>query len=265
MAVYRFLNEIGSTYLQFIPIVERSPDRRAKQMGFDLNLPPVPGQAVSTSPVTAWSVGSEDYGQFLIAIFEEWVRTDVGRTFVQMFDVALGNWMGIGSSLCVFAETCGNALALEHDGDLFSCDHYVYPDYRLGNILNRSIVAMVQSSEQRKFGTDKSDTLPTYCRECEVRFACNGECPKHRFILTPSGEPGLNYLCAGYKRFFTHVDPYMKTMVDLLRSGRPASDIMPMVARRDRQREMESARRNDPCPCGSGKKFKKCCGSNPGV
>ena len=224
--VYRFLKECGSTYLQFIPLVERKRNDAARSLGLDLATPPRPGEPQEDSPVTPWSVPAPAYGEFLVAIFDEWVRRDVGRIFVQLFDVALGNWMGLGSSLCVFAETCGNALALEHNGDLYSCDHYVYPAYRLGNLLNSSLGEMAGSAAQRKFGQDKRDTLPRYCRECAVRFACHGECPKHRFIRTPDGEPGLNYLCAAYKRFFTHIDPYMKEMSDLLRAGFPAAHIM---------------------------------------
>jgi uncharacterized protein len=174
-------------------------------------------------------VKSEQYGIFLCAIFDEWVRQDVGKIFVQLFDVALGNWMGLGSSLCVFAEKCGAAMAIEHNGDVYSCDHYVYPKYRLGNVMNESLGALVGSRQQVKFGNDKADLLPRFCRECEVRFACNGECPKHRFIKTPDGEEGLNYLCAAYKRFFNHADPHMKTMGRLLREGRAAADIMEML------------------------------------
>jgi uncharacterized protein len=154
------------------------------------------------------------------------VRQDVGRVFVQLFDVALGNWMGLGSSLCVFAEKCGSALAVEHNGDLYSCDHYVYPQYRLGNLLNRSLGEMVQSRRQTQFGADKLASLPKYCRACDVRFACNGECPKHRFIPTPDGEPGLNYLCPAYKKFFHHIDPHLRAMGQLLRAGRAAAEIM---------------------------------------
>jgi uncharacterized protein len=181
--------------------------------------------------------------------------------FVQIFDVQLGIWMGIPSSLCVFMETCGNAMAMEHNGDLYSCDHYVYPRYKLGNVMADEMSAMSESEQQRKFGTDKRDTLPKYCRECDVRFACNGECPKHRFINTPDGEPGLNYLCAGYKRFFRHVDPYMQTMGRLLQAGRPAAEIMSMIREEETRTRAGkgSVGRNDPCPCGSGKKYKKCC------
>jgi uncharacterized protein len=177
-----------------------------------------------------------------------------------MFDVALGNWMGLGSSLCVFAKECGRALAIEHNGDLYSCDHFVYPKFKLGNILNQSLGAMVDSQQQQQFGIDKSSTLPKYCQNCEVRFACNGECPKHRFIHTPDGEAGLNYLCAGYKQFFNHIDPYMKLMSKLLNARRPASDIMGYLRQQEQQKALVTTGRNDPCPCGSGKKYKKCCG-----
>ncbi len=225
LEVYEFLKEIGSGFLQFIPLVERRRNNPARQLGLHLATPPSP-QDDRASSVTSWSVEPEAWGSFLIDIFERWVRRDVGHVFVQMFDVALGNWMGIGSGLCVFNETCGRSLAIEHNGDVYSCDHYVYPEYRLGNLMNRSLGDMVNSARQRTFGTDKRDTLPRYCRECPVRFACHGECPKHRFLRTPSGEPGLNYLCAGYRRFFLHVDPHMQKMANLLRQGRPAAHIM---------------------------------------
>lgn len=227
LKVYKFLKSIGSTFLQFIPLVERKSDTHAKEWGMDLAAPPdLEEKHPEHSPVTPWSVQSVAYGDFLIRIFDEWVKTDVGRIFVQHFDVALGNWMGTGAGLCVFAEKCGRALALEHNGDLYSCDHFVYPKYQLGNLMNQSLGAMVDSPQQVKFGKDKFDTLPKYCLNCEVRFACNGECPKHRFIKTPSGEPGLNYLCAGYKKFFLHVDPYMQVMCDLLRQNRAPAEIM---------------------------------------
>ena len=225
--VYRFLKDMGSTYIQFIPLVERKPNATARSLGLDLAAPPDLDEASDEySPVTAWSVGSVAYGDFLISIFDEWVRKDVGTIFVQLFDVALNNWMGLGSPLCVFAEKCGRALVMEHNGDVYSCDHFVYPKYKLGNLAEQTLGAMVESPAQIKFGEDKLTTLPAYCRSCEVRFACNGECPKHRFMRTPSGEPGLNYLCGGYKRFFKHIDPYMRTMCQLLNEGRLASDIM---------------------------------------
>jgi uncharacterized protein len=256
LEVYRFLKEIGSSFIQFIPLVERKADAAAHAQNLDLAAP-TDGE-FSKSPVTPWSVQAAQYGEFLCAIFDEWVRQDVGRHFVQIFDVALGNWVGGGSGLCVFSENCGSALAIEHNGDLYSCDHYVYPQYRLGNLMNQSLGEMVQSPQQIQFGKNKSATLPRYCRECEVRFACHGECPKHRFIRTPDGEPGLNYLCAAYKRFFNHADPYMKTMGELLRRRVAPAQIMDILARREQEDRWNTAGRNDPCPCGSGKKRKHC-------
>ena len=226
LEVYRFLKETGSTYLQFIPLVERKPNAGAKAHDLDFSEPPTAGKWSPSEPVTAWSVESRQYGEFLVAIFDEWVRQDVGKVFVQLFDSALGSWMGVGASLCVFAETCGTALVLEHNGDLYACDHYVYPRYKLGNLLNQTLEAMVSSPEQRRFGAEKQTTLPKYCRDCEVRFACHGECPKHRFLRTVDGEPGLNYLCAGYKRFFNHIDQPMRAIAALVQRGQPAALIM---------------------------------------
>lgn len=226
LEVYRFLKRIGSGFIQFIPLVERSAPADMKMRGFDFAAPPDLAREQTLSPVTVGSVEAGQYGNFLCAIFDEWLRHDVGKTFVQLFDVALGNWMGLGSSLCVFAEKCGAALAVEHNGDLYSCDHYVYPQYRLGNLMNQSLGEMVSSAPQKKFGADKSDTLPQFCRSCEVRFACNGECPKHRFIKTPAGEDGLNYLCPAYKNFFNHIDPAMRRMAQLLQTGHAAAEIM---------------------------------------
>ncbi len=266
LQVYRFLKEIGSGFIQFIPLVERKADKHFNPHGLDLALPPqVEGSEAEDCPVTGWSVRSKDYGNFLCGIFDEWLRRDVGKVFVQIFDVALGNWMGMGGGLCVFSEKCGTALALEHNGDLYSCDHYVYPEYKLGNLLNQSLGEMVSSMEQRKFGSDKSDTLPRYCRECEVRFACHGECPKHRFIRTPDGEEGLNYLCPAYKKFFNYIDGPMRNMSALLRAGRPAADIMIEMAKtKDRAAGSGTGvGRNQNCPCGSGKRYKRCCGATP--
>ncbi len=228
LEVYRFLREIGSRFIQFIPLVERPVDPAKNPRGLDLAPPPPGGAASHGVHVTPWSVCADDYGDFLVRVFDEWVRYDVGKVFVQLFDVALGNWIGRGSSLCVFAESCGRALALEHNGDVYSCDHYVYPEHKLGNLMNQSLGAMVASTAQTKFGGSKKETLPRYCRECEVRFACNGECPKHRFAFTPDGEAGLNYLCPAYKRFFKHIDPYMRFMGRLLDEGLPPSEIMGM-------------------------------------
>ena len=225
--VYDFLREVGSGYIQFIPLVERLPTLENDASILDFAAPPEPGQP--PSPVTRWSVPSEGYGDFLITIFDAWVRRDVGKVFVQMFDVSLGIWSGNGPGLCLFLKDCGEGLAVEHNGDLYSCDHFVYPKYHLGNIMNDSLGALANSDQQRAFGQAKSDTLPKYCRECEVRFACNGECPKHRFTQTPDGEEGLNYLCAGYKKFFNHVDPYMKKMAELMNARKAPANIMQIL------------------------------------
>jgi uncharacterized protein len=229
LEVYRFFrDELHANYLQFIPIVERTTEALiplanlgwGKRPGGDRPLYIQHG-----AQVTARSVGAEQFGRFLIAIFDEWVRRDVGKVFVQTFDVALGSWVG-QHNLCIFSPTCGDAVALEHNGDLYSCDHYVEPEYRLGNICETPIGALVASPRQRAFGQHKLDSLPKYCRECSVLFACYGECPRNRFILAPDGEPGLNYLCAGYKRFFNHINPAMNTMAGLLRQNRFADEIM---------------------------------------
>ncbi len=221
LEVYRFLKEIGSGFMQFIPVVER----KAAAPGSD-GLVLIQPSSRQAAEVTDWSVEPEAYGRFLTGIFDEWVNQDVGRVFVQIFDVALERWMGMQASLCVFRETCGSALALEHNGDLFSCDHYVYPENGLGNIMESGIAELVASPQQKAFGQAKRDSLPRMCLQCEVRFACNGECPKHRFVTTPDDEPGLNYLCAGYKHFFHHIDPYMRFMAAELREGRPPAGIM---------------------------------------
>ena len=255
--VYRFLKEAGSGFMQFIPIIER----RATEPGADgLTLV---HQSAAQAAVAEWSVEPLQYGKFLAAIFDEWVRSDVGRFFVQIVDVILPAWLGFEPALCVFQSTCGDAMALESNGDLYSCDHFVYPEYRLGNIVEEGLSKLARSDQQRQFGLDKRDTLPRYCRECAVRFVCNGECPKHRFLTTPDGEPGLNYLCEGYKHFFTHIDPYMRFMAAELRAGRPAANVMRWVRTQDLRAQGKTAPDpNEPCVCGSGKKYKKCCGAN---
>lgn len=226
--VYRFLRHIGSGYMQFIPIVERNATAAANEAnGLWLAPPPDHEDAAALdAQVTEWSVRPADFGTFLTTIFDEWVQRDVGRVFVQHFDAALANWVGQPAGVCIFSEQCGRALAVEHNGDVFSCDHYVYPRYKLGNLLAEPLATLVDLPQQQAFGRAKSDTLPRYCRECPVRFACHGECPKHRFLRTPSGDPGLNYLCAGYKKFFTHIDPAMNTMAALLTSGQAPASIM---------------------------------------
>lgn len=206
LEVYRFLrDEVGASFIQFIPIVELDNDT-----GFQ-----------EGDKVAERSVAGRQYGAFLIAIFDEWVRRDVGRVFVQIFDVALTAWLGQRPGLCIFEETCGTALVMEHNGDLYSCDHFVEPRHELGNIQEISLVEMVGSEQQRQFGLAKRDMLPRYCRECQVRFICNGGCPKNRILRTPDGQPGLNYLCEGYKAFFTRIDRPMQIMAAELQVGRP--------------------------------------------
>ena len=221
LEVYRFLKHIGSGFMQFIPVVERKAQQPSSR-GLVLLSP----DHTADAQVTEWSVEPEVFGKFLCTIFDEWVRNDVGKYFVQLFDVTLELWLGMPPSLCVFAETCGNALVLEHQGDLYSCDHYVYPENKLGNIMDDPLACLAAVDKQRVFGNAKRDLLPSYCRRCDVRFACNGECPKHRFVTTPDGEPGLNYLCPAYKKFFHHVAPYMEFMGRELLNRRSPARVM---------------------------------------
>lgn len=212
--VYHFLrDEAKSGFIQFIPIVERD-----NQTGYQQG-----------SRLTKRSVGSRQYGEFLTAIFDEWVRRDVDRVYVQIFDVTLGTWMGRPGGLCIFAPTCGTGLALEHNGDVYACDHYVEPKFMLGNLMETDLPALAASPQQAQFGRNKMAALPRYCRECEVRFACHGGCPKNRILRTPAGEPGLNYLCAGYKHFFRHVNTPMQMMSALIRQGRHPAEVMNLL------------------------------------
>lgn len=207
LKVYRFLRDrVGTNFIQFIPIVEREGDNASVR-----------------------SVTGLGYGAFLKAVFDEWVRRDVGRVYVQIFDVALAAWVGQRPGLCIFDETCGRALAFEHTGDLYSCDHFVEPGHRLGNILESELPVLVESDAQRAFAAAKKDDLPRYCHQCEVRFVCNGGCPKNRFSSTPEGQPGLNYLCEGYRSFFNHIDPAMRFMADALRQKQPPAGIMSVL------------------------------------
>lgn len=254
--VYRFLrDECDARFVQLIPIIERVAETAQDGTVPWSSWRDRPLYVQEGEAVTGRSVTGEQYGRFLIEVFEEWVRRDVGHVFVQMFDVALANWVGAPPSLCVHTQTCGAALALEHTGDVYACDHYVEPSHLLGNIGEQTLAEMVTSPQQRQFGRDKHDTLPEYCRSCDVRFACHGGCPKDRFVSTPSGEPGLNYLCPGYKAFFAHIDEPMRAMADALRGGRAPAEIMERYAAEDRRRG-----RNEPCPCGSARKWKQCHG-----
>jgi uncharacterized protein len=251
LEVYRFLrDDVGTDWLQFIPVVERINDdgRSLIQQG---------------TTVSERTVDGSQYGRFLIAIFDEWVRQDVGRVFVQTFEATLRSFMGLPSTMCVFDETCGGALALEHNGDLYSCDHFVEPDHLIGNITDAPMIDLVGGRQQHDFGRAKLDDLPRYCLDCDVRFACNGECPKNRFLTTPDGEPGLNWLCSGLKAFFRHVAEPMQVMGDALRQGQDAAVVMEVMASRDAllRTAVAAAGRNEPCPCGSGRKVKRCHGA----
>ncbi len=231
--IYRFFrDELGARHIQFIPIVERATaqtlpmanKRWGERVGVERQT-----YTQSGSVVTERSVAAVQYGRFLTAVFDEWVQHDVGTVFVQTFDVALGSWLG-QHNLCVVSPTCGNSLALEHNGDLYSCDHYVEPEHLLGNIRQTPIADLVASDKQRKFGCAKFDSLPQYCRSCEVMFACYGDCPRNRFIDTPDGEPGLNYLCEGYRLFYGHIREAMTVMANLHRAGRYADEVMDWFA-----------------------------------
>lgn len=233
LEVYRFFRDtLQAQYIQLIPIVERTTAETITQANQGWG-----GQRGTDRPlyrqagdlVTERSVRSGQFGRFLIGIFDEWVRHDVGKVYVTTFDIALGSWLGQHNA-CIVSPTCGKALVLEHNGDVYSCDHYVEPDHLLGNIRRSPLKSLVASEKQRRFGQAKFDTLPKYCRECPVLFACYGECPRNRFIRTPSGEAGLNYLCEGYKAFFQHIDGPMRVMADLLRNGRYADEIMALPA-----------------------------------
>lgn len=257
--VYRFLrDDLAAEFIQFIPIVERAPTETLKIADAGWSSEEHSGRPLYTqqgTQVTHRSVGPEQFGRFMIDVFEEWVRHDIGAVYVQMFDSTLANFCGEPGALCFFAETCGQQLVLEHNGDLYSCDHFVEPPYLLGNITERHMLELTNLPRQRSFGQDKHDTLTAYCRDCDLLFACNGGCPKDRFATSPHGEPGQQFLCPGYKAFFTHVRRPMETMTQLLRERRAPAELMRAYAAEDRRRS-----RNAPCTCGSGKKWKRCHG-----
>ncbi|HWS78696.1 MAG TPA: anaerobic sulfatase maturase [Thermomonas sp.] len=229
LEVYRFFrDELKAAYVQLIPIVERATGQtieQANQGWRGVHGKHRPLYKQEGNLVTERTVPSLRFGEFLNAIFDEWIKRDVGTVYVTTFDVALGSWMGQHNS-CVVSPTCGVAPVLEHNGDVYSCDHFVEPEHLLGNLGDTTLATLLASEKQRRFGNAKFDTLPKYCRECPVLFACYGECPRNRFIKTPDGEDGLNYLCAGYRAFFTHIDAPMKAMASLLRQGRYADEIM---------------------------------------
>lgn len=252
--VYRYLRDAGCQFLQFIPIVEREGVGRHAEADARAVSGMTPFDEAE-SAVSSRSVLPEQFGQFLVDVFDEWKQRDIGRVFVQIFDQALSAWVGVEPSLCVFRRTCGRALAMEHNGDVYSCDHFVDSDHLLGNLNVVPLEELVNSGRQQEFGDAKLTTLPQYCVDCEVRHACNGECPKNRFLMTPDAEPGLNYLCAGYRKFFNHIDSTMKDMAALVKSGRPAA----LVMQKNKSDAASRPSRNSPCPCGSGRKYKSCC------
>ena len=257
-AVYRFFrDELGAQWVQFIPIIERATADTIQIANLGWSERPGEKRLLYTQSgnmVTNRSVGGKQYGQFIIDIFEEWVRHDIGKVYVQLFDVTLEAYFG-RHLLCIHAPTCGYGPALEHNGDLYSCDHFVEPRFRLGNIHETHMLNLVSSAEQRKFGDDKRDTLTAQCKSCEVRPLCNGGCPKDRFTFSRDGEPGQNYLCAGLELFFKHTMPAMRTMAQLLQQRQAPSDIMEITA------ESDKLARHQPCPCGSGRKLRQCHGN----
>lgn len=271
LEVYRFLKQIGSRFMQFIPIVEWvDPDARKDQLAI---MTPLTGKK---AVVTEWSVNPLDYGNFLISIFDEWVLNDVGTYYVITFDALLANWAGRPPAICVYAKTCGHAGVMEYNGDVYSCDHYVFPEYKLGNIRKDTLENMMHSEFQKKFGRDKRDTLPKYCFQCEFLNICNGECPKNRIVSAPDGQRGLNYLCPGFKRFYSHTAPFMKFMVNELKNDRAPSNVMEWAKRKQTLGKPTLiapvlqpvskkliVHKNDPCPCGSGLPYKKCCALKP--
>jgi uncharacterized protein len=230
--VYRFFKQNKAPYIGFLPLVEPRPD--------------------SETGVSSRSVPAEAFGTFLCAIFDEWMQFDIGKVKVQLFEETIRTIFGQEQALCIFRKTCGDIPVIEHNGDFYACDHFVDAEHCQGNIQTTPLLELLESPAQREFGQAKADTLPHYCQACEVRTMCNGECPKNRLLHTPDGEAGLNYLCAGYKRFFNHCRPFVAKLADLWRQQRLQSQTQSV-------RAATKIGRNDPCPCGSGRKYKKCC------
>ena len=221
LSFYRFFKNIGCRYIQVTPVVERLAHHDDGRQLASL---------VDEGQLAPFSIRPKQWGNFLCTIFDEWVRHDVSMFFINIFDATLANWVGVAPGLCTMAKHCGHAGVMEHNGDVYSCDHFVFPEYKLGNIHEQSLVEMMYSERQRRFGRAKADSLPTQCRECQWLNACHGECPRNRFIRTANGEPGLNYLCEGYRQYFSHVAPYMDVMKHLLGEKRPPAEIMDMLA-----------------------------------
>ncbi len=234
--VYRFFQEQGIQHVQFIPLVEHLGD----------------------GTVSSRTVDGRSYGRFLTVIFNHWAAQDLGKIFIQMFEECLSVWVGYGAHLCVFAKTCGRAMILEHNGDLYACDHFVFPEHRLGNLSEQPLSKLIEKPEQRLFGANKYEGLPPYCTQCPVQFMCNGGCPKNRILTAPGGEAGLNWLCSGYRQFFTYVAPFMEDFATLFREQASANAMGEQASER-LSTMWRAVGRNDPCPCGSGLKYKKCC------
>ena len=226
LSVYRFFRNEGIKFIQFTPVIERVADAASREKGFRLAGPADLAREEKNTQVTPWTVDPQGYGAFLSGVFDEWVRNDVGEIFVMNFEWALNAWIGNPSPMCVYAERCGRCVVMEHNGDVYACDHAVYPEYRLGNILTDDPMEMVQRSLSSGFGEGKKTALPEYCRKCEVLRLCHGGCPKHRFATVYNGDPGLHYLCGGYKKFFVHIRKYLKIMTQLLEHGQPVSYVM---------------------------------------
>ncbi|MBU1565594.1 MAG: anaerobic sulfatase maturase [Proteobacteria bacterium] len=227
--VYRFLREQGVEFMQFVPVVERRTVPCSIAHGLCLAGPAVLDRKETHGEITPWSVIPSEYGAFLVTVYEEWVRHDVGTVFVMNFEWALNTWIGNPSPVCVHAQQCGRALVLEHNGDVYACDHCVYPEFRLGNVRTDSLLTLTERSLQSGFGSNKDASLPQQCKECEVLVSCRGGCPKHRFAESCSGEPGLHYLCEGYRKFFLHIRKYQRAMTTLLENNLPISLVMEAV------------------------------------
>lgn len=235
LAVYNFLKGKGVKHIQFNPVVERRAQPQEQVIGLHFAQPPTLGKGLvppasaagqASVEVTPQSVGPGDYGDFLIAIYDQWVRHDVGRIHVMSFEWALAAWCQMPATVCLFAPRCGKSAIVEHDGSVYSCDHFMYPEYRLGNLLTDDAATLMGSAQQQAFGDAKEDSLPGMCQRCSYRFACHGECPKNRFATTPDGEPGLNYLCPSYLKFFRHITETMNAMAKLLSQNQPPALIM---------------------------------------
>lgn len=248
--VYQFLKSIGSRFMQFIPLVERKAIDATPE-GLYLVSP----DYQSVAQVTPWSVSAEEFGNFLIDIWKHWVKRDVGQVYIQLFDATLGSWYGEPPGVCIFSKYCGHSLALESNGDLYNCDHFVYPENLLGNIHGKSIKSMNHSAKANNFGADKYHKISSNCKSCEYQFLCNGDCPKHRFMPSNDGKKNLSYFCSSYKAFFKHTEKDMKTMVDLLKNEQPPAHIMQMKTPASNRTNVG---RNSLCACGSGLKTKRC-------